>query len=201
MTVAWTAHRFSGGVLVLDVANTVVLRDDADKTFDRFVDPAELPRFAEAASRFRADELGGARLVCDEPARTQKPIVALREAADTLFRRSAKGDGMPSPLLAGLTAACSGLLAGADAAFGRPDAPFGVRATIPLGAAVAWSALTLLSGTETRRLRICGNCGWLFVDRSRNGSRVWCDMAVCGNRRKAQRHYHRSREAREKRHG
>ena len=77
----------------------------------------------------------------------------------------------------------------------------GIDEPVSLGAAVAWSALTLLSGAETRRLRICGNCGWLFVDRSRNGSRVWCDMAVCGNRRKAQRHYHRSREAREKRHG
>ncbi|MEO5885518.1 MAG: CGNR zinc finger domain-containing protein [Candidatus Limnocylindrales bacterium] len=43
---------------------------------------------------------------------------------------------------------------------------------------------------EHPRLRTCGNplCRWLFVDRSRNGSRVWCEMAVCGNRMKVGRH-------------
>jgi predicted RNA-binding Zn ribbon-like protein len=66
---------------------------------------------------------------------------------------------------------------------------------VPLEAATAWSALSLLAGGELRRLRICGNCGWLFVDRSRNGSRLWCDMAVCGNRQKASRHYRRRRAA------
>ena len=42
--------------------------------------------------------------------------------------------------------------------------------------------------------RICGNCGWLFIDRSKNRSRSWCDMAVCGNRVKANRHYHRKKK-------
>ena len=49
------------------------------------------------------------------------------------------------------------------------------------------------SGDTARRIRICAHCGWLFVDKSRNSSRLWCDMAVCGNRRKAQRHYLRRR--------
>ena len=47
------------------------------------------------------------------------------------------------------------------------------------------------------RLRICPNCNWLFIDRSRNASRLWCDMAVCGNRRKASRHYRRRKAAQE----
>lgn len=43
---------------------------------------------------------------------------------------------------------------------------------------------------ERDRLRTCGNpqCRWLFVDRSRSGRRVWCEMAVCGNRMKVGRH-------------
>jgi predicted RNA-binding Zn ribbon-like protein len=50
-------------------------------------------------------------------------------------------------------------------------------------------ALLALSA-ERGRIRTCGNplCRWLFVDRSRNGSRVWCEMAVCGNRVKVGRH-------------
>ena len=34
------------------------------------------------------------------------------------------------------------------------------------------------------RLKACRRdvCHWLFYDRSRNRSAVWCQMAVCGNR-------------------
>jgi len=60
---------------------------------------------------------------------------------------------------------------------------------------VAWSASELLLSDERRRVRVCNgeDCEWLFVDTSRNHSRRWCDMNVCGNRAKAKRHYHRSR--------
>lgn len=55
------------------------------------------------------------------------------------------------------------------------------------------SAADLLTSHELGRVRTCGSddCGWLFVDTSRNGSRRWCDMSDCGNRAKARRHYNR----------
>lgn len=39
------------------------------------------------------------------------------------------------------------------------------------------------------RLKLCREttCGFAFYDYSKNGSGVWCDMAVCGNRNKARR--------------
>ena len=45
------------------------------------------------------------------------------------------------------------------------------------------------------RLKICPgqNCSWFFVDMSKNHSRRWCDMAVCGNLAKARRFQHRHR--------
>jgi predicted RNA-binding Zn ribbon-like protein len=38
-----------------------------------------------------------------------------------------------------------------------------------------------------QRLKACRaeTCAWAFLDRSRNGSRHWCSMEVCGNREKA----------------
>ena len=60
MTVAWTKHRFSGGLLVLDATNTVVLRGDPVRSFDRFADPSEIARFAAAARGFRSAEFEGA---------------------------------------------------------------------------------------------------------------------------------------------
>ncbi len=64
-----------------------------------------------------------------------------------------------------------------------------------LGWLLARSAAELLTSAELNRVRECGgdNCGWLFVDTSRNRSRRWCDMKSCGNRAKAQRHYKRKR--------
>jgi CGNR zinc finger/Putative stress-induced transcription regulator len=46
-------------------------------------------------------------------------------------------------------------------------------------------------------LRRCGNprCRWLFVDRSRQGNRLWCEASVCGNRMRVGRHRMRPLEA------
>jgi predicted RNA-binding Zn ribbon-like protein len=56
--------------------------------------------------------------------------------------------------------------------------------------AVARSAADLLTGGELDRVKVCDahDCGWFFVDVSRNKSRRWCDMAGCGNRDKARRY-------------
>ncbi len=63
---------------------------------------------------------------------------------------------------------------------------------------VALSAGELLVSPQVARVKACAGCGWLFLDISRPGTRRWCDMAVCGNRAKVQRHYARTREAAEK---
>jgi predicted RNA-binding Zn ribbon-like protein len=54
---------------------------------------------------------------------------------------------------------------------------------------IAWSVHELLNGEDLARVRECRNadCHWLFVDRSRNRSRRWCGMAICGNVEKARR--------------
>ncbi len=43
---------------------------------------------------------------------------------------------------------------------------------------------------ELPRVKICpaDDCRWAFYDTSRNSSRQWCSMAVCGNRAKARAH-------------
>jgi predicted RNA-binding Zn ribbon-like protein len=78
---------------------------------------------------------------------------------------------------------------------GRPrTAPPAAPAPAAL-ARVAVDAIELLTSGEARRLRICAaeDCGIRFVDRSPARNRQWCSMARCGNRRKARRHYARSR--------
>jgi predicted RNA-binding Zn ribbon-like protein len=62
---------------------------------------------------------------------------------------------------------------------------------------LAKKAADLLTGFNPARLKVCGNpeCGWMFLDATRNASRRWCDMAGCGNRAKARRFYRRKKLA------
>jgi predicted RNA-binding Zn ribbon-like protein len=54
---------------------------------------------------------------------------------------------------------------------------------------VLWSAAALIASEEASRIRVCGgeDCGWMYVDRSRNGFRRWCQMESCGTREKTRR--------------
>ena len=50
----------------------------------------------------------------------------------------------------------------------------------------------LLDGEKRARVKVCANeaCRAPFMDRSPTNNRVWCSMAICGNRAKAKRYYH-----------
>jgi len=54
---------------------------------------------------------------------------------------------------------------------------------------VLWSAARLLTSDEATQICVCGgeDCGWMYVDRSRNGLRRWCQMETCGTREKSRR--------------
>lgn len=194
MSFEWNAHRFSGGALVLDLVNTVIYRDDPGRSVDRFADREEVVRFAGAAQGFRAAELGGTCLSAGRSGPSVTRLLDLREAANGLFRSSVRVNGADAGQLARflqLGAACLDAL------------PAGIRplrldgrdgpARLPLDAAAFLSGLRLLEPDRLARIKICPNCHWLYLDASRNRSRRWCDMTICGNRQKAKRHYERIR--------
>ncbi|OBZ96174.1 hypothetical protein ADU59_07375 [Pararhizobium polonicum] len=182
MTFSWTPHRFSGGALALDVANSVILRFDPQRRIDRYADPVALRDFAAAATRFSAEKalFGPLEPVAPE---NHDAFLALREATDRHFRAEVLGASSSEGL--------ADLLDAASVIIRRH--PAGATRTA-LDAATARSALMLATASEPQRLKICPNCQWLFLDRSRNRSRTWCDMTVCGNRAKASRHYQRQKK-------
>lgn len=179
MTFAWTPHRFVGGSLALDVANSVILRADPLRRIDRFAQPAQMDSFAAAAAALSAERTWFENLD-PVPAEDRSEFIALREAIDAHFRARAVGADSNGGL-ADLLEAVATVLRRA-------------HSNASLDTATARSALRLLSVPDPERLKICGHCGWLFLDRSKNRSRFWCDMAVCGNRVKATRHYRRKKD-------
>jgi predicted RNA-binding Zn ribbon-like protein len=55
------------------------------------------------------------------------------------------------------------------------------------------AAVALLTSENLTDVKSCPNCGWFFLDTSKNGSRRWCSMRTCGSIVKARRYYHRVR--------
>lgn len=56
-------------------------------------------------------------------------------------------------------------------------------------------AYTAMADESWKRLKACrlDDCQWAFYDHSKNRSRTWCSMKVCGNRAKARAYRERQR--------
>jgi predicted RNA-binding Zn ribbon-like protein len=54
---------------------------------------------------------------------------------------------------------------------------------------LAQSAAETLTSEKLSRIKQCRgeHCGWMFLDTSRSGNRIWCDMRDCGNLAKVHR--------------
>ena len=189
-----------GGALSLDFVNTVDPRHASDRReyLDSYSALATWGGHAGAVAADQAERLRGA--AAGDPAGAERVLnraIRLREALYPLFRRAAGGK-RPDPddldvLQGELTRALPHLrVAWSSAGFAREweDSPALDRVLWP----ATWSAAELLTHGPLNRIRECpgqGNCGWLFLDLSKNASRRWCDMRVCGNRAKARRHHAR----------
>jgi predicted RNA-binding Zn ribbon-like protein len=73
-------------------------------------------------------------------------------------------------------------------ALARPGAQF--------SRAMLHSALEVAFSESAKRVKVCGNCGWLFLDRTRNGSKRWCMPDLCGSRTRSRRYYRRKANSR-----
>jgi predicted RNA-binding Zn ribbon-like protein len=179
MTGDWTQHRFSGGALALDLVNTVVRRSDPARVFDRLTSAGDASQFAEAVSLFRKDELGGGfNLSIAHEAEFSK-LLDLREKIYASFAPAEPNAAKRLSALCGLLGASEKALADAE--------PY----SLLCHAVLSWMRIN--APEKRSRLRACPACDWLFLDKSRNGSRIWCDMAVCGNRQKSKLNYHKKR--------
>jgi predicted RNA-binding Zn ribbon-like protein len=125
--------------------------------------------------------------------------IALREAIYRIFRALARGEAIADPDLAALNGALAAVpprrrLTPTEAGYGWRIERAETSAPMLL-APVLWSAGDLLASERRRSVRLCANeqCLWLFLDESKAGTRRWCNMASCGNRAKARRHYRRTR--------
>jgi predicted RNA-binding Zn ribbon-like protein len=192
-----------GGRLCLDFANTVSSRSDGlgREYLTSYDDLLTWSVYAGVVGESKAANLRRWAAAHPEEARSVlQRGVALRETIYGLFAAVADGRDPQQELLSGLNAAVRDIYARLELS---PSAE-GFAWTWVRGEVepeqmlwpVVRSAAELLTCTDLGRVRKCGRegCDWLFVDMSKNQSRRWCSMEVCGSRVKSQRYYYRKRE-------
>lgn len=192
-----------GGRLCLDFTNTVGSRGVANER-DRLRGYPELLWWGVRAGVLTEEERRElARRAEARPAEAEaafRRAVELREASWRVFRAledGARADAADLETVNREVAramAHARLVQGAEGfVWGWDDSPEADRVLWP----VARDAAELLTSPELRRVGRCAaeQCGWLYLDTSKNRSRRWCDMKDCGNRAKVRRHYRRRRAA------
>lgn len=192
----------SGGHPALDFVNTLdERRTDVPQERLRHFD--DLVGFALQAGLMASRPAAALRrTAARQPAvaaRCVRGARTLREHLFSLFCAAIGRAPLPAPALDALNAA----LVRAAVHRQLEPAPGGARWIVANGGTphdallspLALAAAELLTSPAGTRVRRCGGrgCAWLFLDESRNGSRRWCDMTVCGNRAKAARHRDRLR--------
>ena len=194
----------SAGRLCLDLPNTLNRRPTAEPrelltSYGHLVAWARLAGLVDDGQA--AALLGEAANRPTEATRVLRRAVALREAIYAAMHAVVEDEPVPDAALATINAEAA--RASARARIVATDGGFawgwdgaGPALDRPLWP-VARSAAELLTSSELPQVRECAadNCAWLFIDTSKNRSRRWCDMAVCGNRAKARRHYARAKRS------
>jgi predicted RNA-binding Zn ribbon-like protein len=61
-------------------------------------------------------------------------------------------------------------------------------------ASVIKDSYTMLLEADRDRIKECSNCGWLFIDKTKNGRKRWCSMESCGSSVKALAYYRRKKQ-------
>lgn len=192
-----------GGDPALDLVNTVSGWESDPE--DRLGGPGELADWALAAGLCDARERDRIkRDVRRDPARAAGvygEIAELRSALRRVFAALARnqrvgGDDLAVIDKASRRAARASELAAVGAGFRRTLKKEVGALERPLFA-LAQSAERLLVEGPLDRVHFCGGdgCGWMFIDRSKNGKRRWCSMAACGNAAKVKKFRSRRKAA------
>jgi predicted RNA-binding Zn ribbon-like protein len=161
---------------------------------ERFVNTADLERGTDELATVEGLTawLAAAGLDSAVDGADRERIVAFREALRALLL--ANHGEPPDPSAIGTLDRAAPLVVTFDAAGAARLAPARGGADGVLASLLAIVARAQAEGTWPR-MKACPNdhCHWAFYDRSRNRSRTWCTMSVCGNRVKARSYRARHR--------
>jgi predicted RNA-binding Zn ribbon-like protein len=191
------------GHLALDFANTLDYRYDAKRrvdllpSYEQFLEFAVQAAIISRAERKRIQRNTTSRVA----ARSCNQVREFREAIYQLFLSALRGRRPAAASLCtynkfAVELNIPAVLAWKNAGIVRATRDLTVHPLAPVQPIIE-SATVLLTGPASRQLRECSDvsCRWLFLDTSKNHSRKWCSMQICGARDKSRRYYQRSKSS------
>jgi predicted RNA-binding Zn ribbon-like protein len=197
------ALKLLGGRLCLDFANTVDWHG-SDEPVEFLTSYSELVAWSQHVGVLTDHQ---AQPLLKEAAGRPLDAVAVLERAialrETIYRILSAISHEYAPQstdLAALNAELSRAMAQSRIVFGAEDFVWDWAGGEDTLDRMLWpvvsDAANLLTSEELTRVGQCSDdqCGWFFLDTSRNHSRRWCSMEDCGNRAKARRHYQRTQK-------
>ncbi len=190
--------------LCLDFANTAEWHasDHPEEHLNNYTD---LVSWAETKRVISASEANALNKEAERhpgrAAHTLSQAIELREAIYRIFSAQARGRALPQADLEILNRELSNALSKAQIVSTASGFRWGWAGEVALDRIlwpIARSAADLLTWDRwLARVGQCNDdrgCGWLFLDKSKNRSRQWCDIKDCGNRAKQRRHYRRIKQ-------
>jgi predicted RNA-binding Zn ribbon-like protein len=186
----------------LDFVNTVDHRG-SDRRTELLIDYNRLLQWAEEAKAVTPKSANRLRRLASkalgQAQSTLRHAIELRESIHSIFSAVAERRAIPSAALARLNASVQ--KAAEHARIVNTNRRFAWQWTQPdsnlesMLWPVARAASELLTSDDLTRVRHCASetCKWLFLDKTKNHRRRWCEMKTCGNRDKARRYYQRQK--------
>lgn len=183
--------RIIGGNVALDFINT----EDGDPPVECLRDYGDLMAWGVLVGLLSAEEAewltGEADLRPGDAQVAYRDALTLRGALQDVFRAVAEDEAPASRDLETLRAYEREALSRAELV--QDDEGFRWEWMDPRDLSrllwpVAHAAVGLLTSGNLDRLKLCAGCYWVFLDASRNRSRRWCTMEVCGTDEKKRRY-------------
>jgi predicted RNA-binding Zn ribbon-like protein len=193
-----------GGALCLDFANTSsgrgsTHRQEHLRSYDLLLVWCEHAGILSASERSRLSRLAAAKP--SAAAHVLRRALALREAIHAIGAALAHRAPPPAAAVATVNRELGAAMARAVLRFDDGGFVWDWASGRPVLDQVLWplarSAADLLTGPTQGRIKQCPgqHCGWVFLDRTKNRRRRWCEMEVCGARAKIRRYRERRRRA------
>jgi len=209
--------RIVGGHPALDLVNSVTPRLPGESgARDYLRSPADLLAWSRRIEVIDPVEAAAVEAVWgsapDLAGKALRATVEIREATYVVLAQRASGVGQrPAEfeqeqgpaferlMLRWAAASARSMLVSSESGPGVAELRVGTSPALMIPDRLVAAAVDLVRTVELRQLRACpvddGGCGFLFLDRSRNGSRRWCSMEDCGTRAKIRKLSARRRSA------
>jgi predicted RNA-binding Zn ribbon-like protein len=186
---------FVAGNVTLDFVNTVTARDTSPRDwldgYARLLEWAAMAAIIDAAvaARLSAAAIRSPREAAAALGRARRVREALHDVCVALLDGAEAPEAAMAEVGAAWKRASGRARMAARRGTIRLEADFQTSGfDLPLDLLVL-GAVDLLGELDADRTRVCRghDCGWVFIDTSKGGKRVWCDMATCGNAAKSAR--------------